>query len=266
MTTQTMKTNNLGRAAALVYGMVAYAIFFGTLCYAVFFVGDVLVPKTIDSGMPGPFWPSVAVNALLLTLFAVQHSVMARPGFKEMWTKIVPKPIERSTFVYATCAVFFLMFWQWRPMPEVVWQVNEPTARAVIYGLQYSGYLFALLATMMIHHFDLFGVRQVYLFARGSRYTDLGFRTPGFYKFVRHPIMFGFLVGFWASPTMTQGHLMFALVVTGYVLVAVQIEERDLVRYYGSRYENYRRRVSSIIPWPKGRTAAPEATSGATGD
>ena len=266
MTTQTVKPNGFGRAAAMAYGAVAYAIFFGTLCYAVFFVGDVLVPKTIDSGAPGPFWPSVAVNALLLTLFAVQHSVMARPGFKQAWTKIVPKPIERSTFVYATCAVFILMFWQWRPMPEVVWQVSDQSARMAIYGLQYAGYLFALLATFMIHHFDLFGLRQVYLFALGKRYTDLGFRTPGFYRFVRHPIMLGFLVGFWATPTMTQGHLMFALMTTGYVLVAVQIEERDLVCYYGRKYVDYKRRVAAIVPWPKGGTTAPEATTSAAGD
>ncbi|MCP5115554.1 MAG: isoprenylcysteine carboxylmethyltransferase family protein [bacterium] len=252
--------------AAMTYGTVAYLAFLCTLCYAVLFVADVLVPKTIDSGMPGPFWPSVAVNAALLSLFAIQHSVMARPGFKDVWTKIVPKPIERSTFVYATCVVFALMFWQWRPMVDVIWQVDNPMLRVAIYGLQVAGYLFAVLATMMIHHFDLFGLRQVYLFARGERPKDLGFRTRGFYNLVRHPIMLGFLVGFWASPTMTAGHLMFALMTTGYVLVAVQLEERDLVRHFGSKYEEYKRRVPAILPLPTGGGSTSEAASGAVGD
>ncbi len=241
-------TGRLARAAVFTYGAVAYAAFGATFCYAMGFVANMMVPKSIDSGTPGAFWPSVAINVALLGLFGLQHSVMARPEFKQWWTKFVPKPIERSTFVLATCVAFVLLFWQWRPMPAQIWNVTDPIAGMAMNSLLFGGFAFVFVATIMIHHFDLFGMRQVYTFARGERYRELGFRTPGVYKYLRHPIMVGFLVAFWVTPTMTVGHLLFSLVSTAYILVAVQIEERDLVRFHGEAYEDYRRKVGGLIP------------------
>jgi protein-S-isoprenylcysteine O-methyltransferase Ste14 len=236
------------RTLSLLYGLAAYTIFFGTFCYAVGFVMNVGVPKSIDSGTPGPFWPSLLVNAVLLAVFAVQHSVMARPGFKRVWTKVVPKPIERSTFVLFSCAALILMFWQWRPLGGEVWTVQNSAARAVLTAVGWSGWLIVFASTWMIHHFDLFGVRQVVLHARGERYRDLGFRTPALYKHVRHPIMLGFLIAFWATPDMSYGRLLFALLTTGYILVGIQLEERDLRGFYGARYDEYRKHVPMLIP------------------
>ncbi|MCW5978847.1 MAG: isoprenylcysteine carboxylmethyltransferase family protein [Bryobacteraceae bacterium] len=261
MTTQTGMENGekspskIARVAALAYGTVAYLIFFGTLLYAIGFVGNIMVAKSIDTGMPGPFWPSVAINVALLGLFGLQHSVMARPEFKKRWTRIVPKPIERSTFVLFTCFAFALLFWMWQPMPGVVWQIDNPVASAAITALSMAGWLFVVLSTFMIHHFDLFGLRQVYTYLRGDRYRELGFRTPGVYKYLRHPIMLGFMVAFWSAPTMTEGRFLFAMVTTAYILVAIQLEERDLMRFHGPLYAEYRRRVRALLPIRKSSAA-----------
>ena len=235
---------------SLLYGTIAYAVFLCTFIYGIGFVGNLLVPKSIDSGTPGDFGMSLVINVSLLALFALQHTIMARPGFKEVWTKVVPKQIERSTFVLFASLILILTFWQWRPMPGLIWQVENNAGQVLLIGLQMAGWVFALLATVMIHHFDLFGMRQVYLYAKGEKYRDLGFRTSGLYKYVRHPIMLGFLIAFWATPMMTVGHLVFALTTTAYVLVGTRIEERDLLRLHDDRYLAYRRQVPALIPRP----------------
>ena len=262
--TPTAASTRLGRIAAATYGGVVYTLFLGVFLYAIGFVGNIGVPKSIDSGQPGPFWPAVLINACLLGLFAIQHSVMARPWFKERWTRIVPKPVERSTFVLATTIVLTLMYWQWRPLPTVVWEAESTAMVYALHGLFALGWAIVLLATFMIHHFDLFGLRQVYLYLKGNEYTHLGFRTPGFYQYVRHPIMVGFLIAFWATPTMTVGHLLFAVMTTGYILVAVQLEERDLIRFLGRQYERYKAEVPGFIPGTKpARAVTRTAASGA---
>jgi methanethiol S-methyltransferase len=238
------------RLMILAYGFTAYVLFLATFLYAIAFVGDFsfAVPKTIHSGEPADFLTALLINVCLLGAFGLQHSIMARPEFKQRWTRIVPKPIERSTFVFFTCAVFALLFWQWRPMPETVWAVESGAAYAALTAVSLLGWGFVVVATFMIHHFDLFGLRQTWLAARGDQYRDLGFRTPGMYRFVRHPIMLGFLVAFWATPVMSEGRLLFAVVTTCYIAVALQLEERDLIRAHGERYLAYKRQVPSVIP------------------
>ena len=240
------------RAVYLVYGVVSYAASIATLLYAIAFVEGSLVPRTVDAG-GAVFGPATAlpVDALLLTLFAVQHSGMARRGFKELWTRIVPKPIERSTYVLAASASLVVLFALWRPIPAVVWNVQAPGARCAIYALSAVGWLVALFSTLLLNHFELFGLRQVYLSARRKELPPSPFRTPWFYKWVRHPLYVGFILAFWATPTMTVGHLVFALGMHLYILVAIQLEERDLVREYGAQYLAYREQVRALVPIPR---------------
>ncbi len=241
----------MGRILAFLYGLVSYLIFFGTFLYAIGFVGNVFVPKSIDSGVPGSFTPSLVVDAVLLGLFAIQHSVMARPGFKKRWTQIVPQPIERSTYVLIASLVLALLFWQWRPILNVVWSVENPIGNLVLQVLFWVGWGTVLLSTFLIGHFDLFGLRQVYLYWVGKAYPASGFKTPGLYKIVRHPIMLGFIIAFWATPRMSVGHLVFAVATTVYILIAVQIEEHDLTNLYGDTYMEYKREVAMLIPMPR---------------
>ncbi len=232
----------------LVYGVLAYVVFLASFLYAIGFLTGLLVPKGINDGAAGPVLPALLVNAALLSAFAVQHSVMARPGFKAWWTRFVPRPVERSTFVLLASLVLFLLYWQWRPMPSVVWDVPSGAARAALWALAGAGWATVLASTFMLNHFDLFGLRQVWLHFAGRPYTALGFRTPMLYRWIRHPIMLGFVVAFWAAPTMTAGHLVFALATTGYILVGIRFEERDLEAAHGAVYRSYRERTSMLVP------------------
>ncbi len=242
-----------GRILSFIYGTVAYLIFLGSFLYAIAFVGDFGVPKTINSGPEAAtLWQALVINGLLLGLFAVQHSVMARPGFKKWWTRIVPSQVERSTYVLFSSLILLLLFWQWQPLPDVIWHAEGGWA-TVLTVLFWLGWFLVLLATFMINHFDLFGLRQVWLYLKGREYTPLEFQEPGLYKYVRHPIMLGFVIAFWATPHMTLGHLVFSSATTGYILIGIWFEERDLIRYYGERYREYRKRVGMLIPFRKKR-------------
>jgi protein-S-isoprenylcysteine O-methyltransferase Ste14 len=256
----------MGRALAFLYGLVTYGLFLLTFLYAIGFVTNLAVPKSIDTGVEGPIGQAILINVLLLGLFGLQHSVMARPAFKTWWTRIVPKPIERSTFVLATCVVLGLMYWQWRPITVVVWQVDHSAARAVLAGIGALGWVIVLYSTMLIDHFDLFGMRQVMLYLRNRPYTHHPFMERSLYRLIRHPLMLGFLIAFWSTPIMTGGRLLFAIVTTLYVLFAIQIEERDLVRLLGEDYRLYRQRTPMILPWIKGRRqGSRELESGRSG-
>ncbi|HET9480341.1 MAG TPA: isoprenylcysteine carboxylmethyltransferase family protein [Candidatus Polarisedimenticolia bacterium] len=235
------------RIASFVYGVGCYAIFFCTFLYAIGFLGNIAVPRSIDSAPAGPLWESALIDALLLGLFALQHSIMARNWFKAWWTRFVPAPVERSTYVLFSSLAMILMFWQWRPLGGVIWDVANPTGRGLLTGMFLAGFLIVLVTTFLINHFDLFGLRQVWLYLRGRQYTALGFQTPGPYRLVRHPLYIGWMCAFWAAPTMTAGRLIFAVTTTAYILVAIYFEERDLMRDH-AEYREYRRRVPMLVP------------------
>lgn len=243
------------RVSVFLYGVVAYAIFFATFLYALGFVGNLFVPKSIDSAATMPFLQALIINVLLLGVFGLQHSVMARHAFKKWLTRAVPEAAERSTYVLASSLALILLFWGWQPMGGEIWTVRDPVWQALLYGLFAFGWLLVLVTTFLINHFDLFGLRQVWLYLRGKSYTHLRFVTPGPYRMVRHPLYVGWLFAFWATPTMTAAHLLFAIVTTVYILVAIQLEERDLVDVHGVDYENYRSRVPMLIPRLFGKVA-----------
>ena len=243
----------MGRILAFAYGVVSYVVFFVTFLYAIGFVGNIVVPKSVDFGGAAPLSEALLVNSLLLGLFAIQHSVMARPGFKKWWTKFVPQPVERSTYVLLASLALILLFWQWRPINTVVWDVENTIGNYLLWAIFFLGWVTVLIGTSLINHFDLFGLRQVYLYNRGEEYSELGFRTPFLYKLVRHPIMLGFIMAFWATPRMTVGHLLFSVATTAYILIAIQLEERDITSIHGKAYEDYRERVSMLLPIPKRR-------------
>ena len=239
----------MGKILAFAYGVISYAVFFASFLYAIGFVGDLVVPKTIDSGVAGPLVPSLAIDALLLGVFAIQHSVMARPAFKAWWTQFVPKAVERSTYVLLASLALVLLFWQWRPLPSVIWTVSAPAGVIALWVLYALGWLTVLSSTFLINHFDLFGLRQVWAYASGREIPPQDFVTPLFYRVVRHPLYLGFIVAFWAAPTMTLGHLVFAIATTAFILIAIQFEEHDMVTLFGDAYRRYQRRVSMIVPW-----------------
>jgi methanethiol S-methyltransferase len=250
----------MGGLLALLYGGIAYAVFFGSFLYAIVFVGNIaelpggiVVPKTIDSGVPGALLPSVIVDVILLSIFAVQHSLMARRGFKRMWTRIVPPSVERSTYVLLSSLALLLIYWQWQPLPEPVWTVTSSLGAGVLAVLFWAGWGIVLTSTFLLDHFELFGLRQVWARVRGEEVPTPQFRTPLFYKFVRHPIYMGFTIAFWSAAVMSQGHLLFAILTTGYMIVGIWLEERDLVAHFGETYVVYRKRVWMILPLPPSR-------------
>jgi protein-S-isoprenylcysteine O-methyltransferase Ste14 len=243
--------NRTGRFVAFLYGLVAYFAFFGTILYAIGFVMGLVVPKTIDSGAASSTPQALVVDVLLMTLFAVQHSVMARKQFKEWWTQYISRSIERSTYVLLASLTLMLLFWQWRPMPAIVWQIDEPNVAVLIATLSLAGWVMVFTSTFLINHFELFGLHQVASNLTGSEMPTPRFRTPLYYKFVRHPIYLGFIIAFWAAPVMSVGHLLFAAVTTAYIFVGIILEERDLVDLFGDDYRRYKERVSMLLPWRK---------------
>jgi methanethiol S-methyltransferase len=240
------------RLLAFLYGLASYLVFFFTFLYAIGFVSGFVVPKTIDSGTAGSMTEAFIVNLLLMSLFAVQHSVMARRQFKRWWTQYVPKSVERSTYVLFASLALVLLFWQWRPMPGVVWQVTDPQIATAIMGLSFVGWFLVLTSTFLINHFELFGLHQVVNNLAGRGMKPPTFKTPVLYKIVRHPIYLGFIIAFWAAPVMTVGHLLFAAVTTAYIFAGILLEERDLVELFGDEYRRYRERVAMLVPfWRK---------------
>lgn len=241
------------RTCIFLYGIASYLVFLAAFLYAIGFVGNLIVPKSIDTGSAGSAVEAFVVDAILLGIFAIQHSVMARQGFKRWWTRIIRRSCERSTYVLIASLLLLLLFWQWQPLPAQVWKVTGEAGRATLWAIFWLGWAVVLVSTFMINHFDLFGLQQVFAALRGREIAPPRFKTPFLYKLVRHPIMLGFLLAFWATPAMTAGHLLFAVMTTGYILIALQFEERDLVRHFGAAYEEYRKRVPMILPLPPKR-------------
>ena len=239
----------MGRVGVFVYGVVCYAMFLGVFLYSFGFVTGWWVPKTIDSPrVTVSMWISIAANLGLLVVFGLQHSVMARPTFKRWWTRIIPPAAERSTYVLMSNLCLIALFIAWQPLPMIVWDVHNAAGRTALWALCIAGWLMVLISTFLINHFDLFGLRQVWLHFRGREYTHLPFGTPLFYKHIRHPLYVGWITAFWATPTMTLGHLFFAAITTLYIVVAIFFEERNLVEHFGERYEAYRRGTGKFIP------------------
>jgi methanethiol S-methyltransferase len=241
--------NVIGRIFAFLYGVAAYVVFFVTFLYAIGFVEDLGVPKTIDGGTVGSTAQALIVNLALMSIFAIQHSVMARPRFKQWWTKFVPPSVERTTYVLLASLALALLIWQWQPMSAVMWETADPRIAMAVTGLSFVGWLIVLTSTFMINHFELFGLHQVANNLTGRPMPALRFRTPLYYHFVRHPIYLGFVIAFWAAPTMTLGHLLFAAVTTAYIIVGIQLEERDLIGIFGDQYRSYKRHVAMLVPW-----------------
>jgi methanethiol S-methyltransferase len=236
--------------AAVLYGSLVYLVCLATLLYAIAFVGNLPVLKTIDSGEPGSVATALLVDVLLLALFAIQHSVMARPAFKRWWTRFVPKPVERTTYVLFASLALMLLYWQWRPIPETIWSVTNPTGALVLQSVFWAGWGLVLLSTFLINHFELFGLHQVYARLRHKALPSPVFKTPLFYKNVRHPIYLGFLLAFWATPAMTVGHLLFAAATAGYIVIGIYLEERDMIATFGDQYRRYREQVGMLVPLP----------------
>jgi methanethiol S-methyltransferase len=243
----------MGRLLGFLYGVAVYLVFFVTFLYAIGFVAGVVVPKTVDNGLAAPPSAALIIDLLLMSVFAIQHSVMARRPFKRWWTKIVSPVIERSTFVLLASLSLILLFWQWRPIPQVIWRVSNPNATLALTGLEALGWGIVLLSTFLINHFELFGLHQVVNDLAGKPMPAPRFRTPLFYKLVRHPIYLGFIIAFWTTPTMTMGHLLFAAVTTAYIFVGIAFEECDLIALHGDDYRHYREQVNMIVPLPRRR-------------
>lgn len=249
--TPASRNNTISRIVAFIYGIFAYFVFLITFLYAIGFVSRTGVPKTIDAGTVGPPTAAIVVNIVLLSIFAMQHSVMARWQFKQWWTRFVPKSVERSTYVLLSSLALALLLWQWRPIPTVLWQIDDPWIAMAVTGISLLGFLITLTSTFLINHFELFGLHQVANNLTGRAMPAPRFRTPLYYQFVRHPLYLGFIIAFWATPTMTVGHLLFAAATTAYIIVGILLEERDLVDRFGDEYRRYRERVSMLIPWRK---------------
>jgi methanethiol S-methyltransferase len=239
----------MGRFIAFLYGLASYAMFFVTFLYAIGFVSGLMVPKSIDNGMVLPPKEAVIVDLLLMSVFALQHSVMARTQFKQWWTQYVPASVERSTYVLLSSLALALLFWQWCPIPALVWQIDNAPIALAITGLSFVGWLIVLTSTFLINHFELFGLHQVANHLAGRAMPAPRFRTPLYYRFVRHPIYLGFIIAFWAAPTMTVGRLLFAMVTTAYIIIGILLEERDLIAVFGDDYRHYKNRVSMLMPW-----------------
>jgi len=240
----------ISRVLIFAYSLICYVAGFAALAYAIGFVGDYVVPKTIDSGTTVDVGTAIITNLVLLGIFAVQHSGMARRGFKRVWTKVVPKPAERATYVLFTAAILGLVYWKWQPLPADVWRVTAPGAVVALSVVYFAGWATVLVSSFLINHFELFGLQQSFAHLQGKEAVPPSFRTPLLYRMVRHPIYLGLLIAFWVTPVMSQGHLLFALATTGYILIGIALEERDLIHYHGEAYRDYRRAVRMVIPFP----------------
>jgi protein-S-isoprenylcysteine O-methyltransferase Ste14 len=250
--------NDMSRILTLAYGVVSYLVFFGTYLYAIGFLGNAIVPKSLDSGPTDPWPTALAIDLGLLSLFAVQHSLMARQGFKRLLTRVIPVAAERSTYVLVSSLLLLLLFWQWRPLGGIIWEVQHPLGRPLLYGGFAFGWLLVLMSTFVINHFDLFGLRQTWRAFRGQPPAAQRFVTPVLYRIVRHPLYVGWIFAFWSTPTMTVTHLLFAVMTTGYILVAIQLEERDLMSAH-PEYAEYRRRVPMLVPALRRHVTATDA-------